>query len=325
MNNHKHSSFFLTNNLIDSKPYLQLLFSFFFMLISYLTITMLSLLLALPLFSINWAQLSSVLSGGLQNADINLIRYFQITQTIGLFIIPGFVLNYLLFMRDDGFVRKGEMKSSWIFFIIFCTMLFSIPMISKLIEWNNSMHLPAGLNGLETYLKQMEEERNDLTIRMLDSKKMQDLFFNLFMIAILPAIGEEFIFRGLLQQLLAKWFRNIHIAIFISAFLFSAIHLQFYGFIPRYLLGMFFGYLFFWSKNIWWAVWAHFVNNAVAVILLFMSNSGKLNIPDILKEDYLVKGGEFIISLIITSLLISLTYLMSRKVIKSSPNGSNFQ
>lgn len=313
MINYNRPRFFFFEPLTQARPHIKLLFGIFIMLFSYLTVTLLSLLLALPLYSINWEELNSILASGMQNADISLIKFFQISQTFGLFIIPAILLNYLVFLPDERFISTGNNNRSVIFLLIFCTLVISIPMVSKLIEWNTLVRFPSGLSGLESWLKQMEEERNELTVRMLDGNKLQDLLFNLFMIAILPALGEEFIFRGVLQQLLAKWLKNIHIAILVSAFLFSAIHLQFYGFIPRLLLGMFFGYLFFWSKNIWWAVWAHFVNNAIAVILLFLSNAGKIPIPEILNEEHIVKGWEFFISSGLTVLLIGFVYMVFRK------------
>jgi membrane protease YdiL (CAAX protease family) len=155
---------------------------------------------------------------------------------------------------------------------------------------------------------------------MLAGDKFTGLLLNLGIIAVLPALGEEFIFRGVLQTLLTKWFKNTHLAIFIAAFLFSSIHLQFYGFIPRLVLGLFFGYLFFWSKNIWLAVWAHLINNALAIILMFLGNKGNINIPEILTENHHVSMIEFGISLcmivILTGILYSTTKRARRTIIK---------
>jgi uncharacterized protein len=318
MNSPKYSQFFFSNTIAESKPPVKLLFGIFIMLLSYLTVTLISLLLFLPLYSISWGELNRILSEGLQNADVFIIRYFQICQTFGLFIIPAFLMNYILFRGNERFIAEGENNRLLVYLLIFLMMILSIPIVSKMIEWNNSVKLPSGLSGFESLLRQLEDERNELTVRMLDGKRIQDFFFNLFMVAVLPALGEEFIFRGFLQQILTKWWKNMHIAIFISAFLFSAIHLQFYGFFPRLLLGLFFGYLLFWSRNIWWSVWAHFVNNAVAVTLLFMSNSGQVSVPEILKEEHHVNSWEFIISLSITILLVSLTFFISRKNMKQT-------
>ena len=98
--------------------------------------------------------------------------------------------------------------------------------------------------------------------------------FNMMMIAVLPAIGEEIMFRGLIQRLLKEWLGNIHIAIFISALLFSAMHMQFYGFLPRMALGMVFGYLFYWTGSLWIPIFAHFIQNGMVVVVTYLGQRG---------------------------------------------------
>ena len=95
--------------------------------------------------------------------------------------------------------------------------------------------------------------------------------------ALLPALGEEFIFRGILQRLLKDWLKNIHVAIFITGFLFGAMHMQFYGLLPRMILGVIFGYLFYWSGSIWVPVFAHFINNSGAIVVSWLSNIGLIS------------------------------------------------
>jgi membrane protease YdiL (CAAX protease family) len=92
---------------------------------------------------------------------------------------------------------------------------------------------------------------------------------NLIMIAVLPALGEEFIFRGVFQKIFCRLFGSGHIAIWITAFIFSFVHLQFFGFLPRFILGLLFGYLFYWSRTLWLPVIAHFVNNAVPTFIAY--------------------------------------------------------
>jgi hypothetical protein len=94
------------------------------------------------------------------------------------------------------------------------------------------------------------------------------------MIAILPAFAEEILFRGVLANLFKDWTKNVHVAVFLSSFIFAAIHMQFYGFLPRFLLGMALGYLFFWSGSLWLPVAAHFTNNFLSVIVEFLFRKG---------------------------------------------------
>jgi membrane protease YdiL (CAAX protease family) len=131
------------------------------------------------------------------------------------------------------------------------------------------------------------------------------LLLNLFVVAILPAIGEELIFRGAFQKLFSQLFKNKHIGIWLAAALFSAIHLQFYGFIPRMLLGAIFGYLLYWSGSLWVPIWAHFVNNAMGVTLSYLSQKGIVS-EDIENIGTLEDGAVYIIAslLIVSSLLV---------------------
>jgi len=105
------------------------------------------------------------------------------------------------------------------------------------------------------------------------------MILNLFIIAILPAVGEEFFFRGVLQKILIRLFKSVHVAIWVTAFIFSAIHFQFFGFVPRFILGLIFGYLFFWSGTLWLPVISHFINNAVPVIMSYIQGMEKFNTP----------------------------------------------
>jgi len=95
------------------------------------------------------------------------------------------------------------------------------------------------------------------------------LALNILIIAILPAFGEELIFRGVLQKILSDLFRNKHAAVWVTALFFSAVHLQFFGFLPRLILGLAFGYLYLWSGTLWLPIIAHFVNNAVPALGAF--------------------------------------------------------
>lgn len=293
----------------NSNPPTRLLFALFIILISYFLTTFSTILIVIPIYSVSFEELNLLLSEGLSEADLSMLRLFQISQTIGLFIVPGIVLNYLLFRKGEGFFNTGtNSQPVYIGLIIFCSLIFSMPAIQFLLEWNSSLRFPEWLSFFENKLQQMESERNGLTIRMTENMNASAYFLNLFMIAVLPALGEEFLFRGVIQKVLFQWTRKIHISIFIAAVIFSAIHLQFYGFLPRLVLGIYFGYLFFWSKNIWLAVWAHFLNNAIAVSLIFLSTSENFREPGFIENNSRSGFLEVMISIAITTLLLLFTH-----------------
>ncbi len=144
--------------------------------------------------------------------------------------------------------------------------------ISAIGAWNLNLDLPD--SSFENWAQAKEAELKILTEHIINFTGLGHFILSLFIIAMIPAIGEELIFRGILQNLLAKFSKNPHIGIWVSAILFSAIHLQFYGFFPRMLLGALFGYLYLWSGRLSVAMLAHFFNNALALTLVYFSGEG---------------------------------------------------
>jgi membrane protease YdiL (CAAX protease family) len=118
-------------------------------------------------------------------------------------------------------------------------------------------------------MRNMQPSNDQLMEVILVMKTTPDIIINIVMMAILPAIGEELIFRGVIQKQLVKWLSNPHVAIFITSVFFSAFHMQFLGFLSRLILGMVFGYLFYYSKSIRLPILAHFANNFLALMLAF--------------------------------------------------------
>ncbi|GAF80710.1 unnamed protein product, partial [marine sediment metagenome] len=147
-----------------------------------------------------------------------------------------------------------------------------------------------------------EENAREITEAFLQISGTRELLVNLFMIAILPAVGEELLFRGVFQRIFIEWTKNIHIGIFLAAFFFSTLHFQFYGFFPRLMLGIFFGYLLVWSNTIWLPVLAHFVNNGAAVIFYYLFHNKIIN-DDI---ETIGTNLESLTYVIISTLLVSL-------------------
>lgn len=151
-------------------------------------------------------------------------------------------------------------------FLVVCL----IPFNDLIIQWNNSLSLPEPLKWMEFWMKDMEDKMRELTQVLTHFSSPARLLAGFLVIAVLPGIGEELVFRGLLQNKLQALTRNPHVAIWVAAIIFSAIHFQFYGFLPRMLLGALFGYLYVWSGNLWVPILAHFVNNAFTLLMVYL-------------------------------------------------------
>lgn len=199
--------------------------------------------------------------------DIPFLKYFQAIQSIGLFIIPPILFSWLYQNNISSWLLMNKQITFWHVIFAVSIVLISQPLISSLGVFNNEIDFPNYLKEMSNWMRQKENEAQKMTEIFLNSTTSLQIIINVVIIAILPAIGEEFLFRGALQRILNNLFKNKHIAVFISAILFSAMHIQFFGFLPRFLLGIIFGYLVTYGGNIWLAVIGHFTNNFTAFIL----------------------------------------------------------
>jgi uncharacterized protein len=254
----------------------KLIFVFLLMIACYILLSLAGALVAIPLFHHNLFDHFIGILDFNNPGIVPLLKFLQVIQSVSLFLLPA-VLAGILFGGDAGiYLGIRELSTVRIYLGAFLILFVSLPLISWLTSVNEMMKMPGFLAGLEEWMKESEQNAAKLTEIFLRVDNCRDLAVNLFMIAIIPAISEELFFRGLLQRLLSEWSRNIHAGILITSILFAAIHMQFYGFIPRMLLGMIFGYLFVWTGSIWVPVFAHFLNNASAVIVSFLISRGTI-------------------------------------------------
>lgn len=197
------------------------------------------------------------------------------------FLTPWFYLKMLAKRSFGDICPNRETALLPVLLAIVGTVAFMF-FNTILIEWNAGLHLPEFMSGVEQWMKETEEQLAETTIMMTTFDNFGSFLFAFVVIAVLPGIGEEIMFRGILQNSLHKWTKNVHIAIWVSGFIFAAIHLQFYGLVPRMMLGVVFGYLYVWSGNIWFPIIAHITNNGLALIMTYMYqlNATELDIDD---------------------------------------------
>jgi membrane protease YdiL (CAAX protease family) len=200
---------------------------------------------------------------------VSALKYIQVSQQIALFILPVIIISYFMRRNNGVFLRLNESPALFQVIMVLLLALMIMPVTSYTGILNSKMDLQGWLSGVEGWMKEKEETAGNLTNLLMHFSGAGDLVINIFILSVLPAISEELLFRGVLQQLLSRIFRSGHAGIWLTAVLFSTIHLQFYGFLPRLLLGLSFGYLFFWTGNLWIAVLAHFFNNIVPVLLSY--------------------------------------------------------
>ena len=271
--------------------------------ISVVVFTLISYALLPLLFDISFSDLSSFLSDYSIPKSVNALKFLQLFTSVGLFILPP-----LLFAYFTGFQLQLLQKTNRQTILLAIAIMFiANPIVAYLTQWNQALNLPDFFEAVQRWMEASEQKAMELTEAFLVMNSIGDLLINLFLIGLIPAIGEELLFRGVLQQLFTKWTGKVHLAIFISAFLFSAIHLQFFSFLPRFVLGIVLGYMFYWSKNLWLPILAHFTNNTLAIIFTYHFVADKIQI-DFLNEETSVNISAALISLLAVALLMFLLY-----------------
>ena len=251
-----------------------------------------------------------VVSGG--SHSTTSLKWLQFMQTIATFLLPSILGAWIWSEGHKPFTwLKLTQTTHWSHYLLAVgIMLCAVPGINFLADLNSRIVLPESLGFIEQILKQQEEAAAALTEQFLQADNIGVLLLNIGLMALLPALAEEVSFRGTLQQILAqgKLKGQIHIAIWATAFIFSAIHMQFYGFVPRMLMGAMFGYIFVWTGTLWVPILMHFTNNGLAVMAYYLigENEESKNIADTFGAGDTWWVG--VISLLITSLGLLIFY-----------------
>ncbi len=305
-------SYHFRQGFIRMSPPIKILGLVFLVLGFLLISSALGIMLAKPIFRMNLAEIYQALSSP-DAENLSLVKYFQIIQSIFLFLVPALIAAWLYSEHMPRYLQADKKPGALTLMLVMLTLIVAIPFLNALALFNSEMVLPPWMHSLEVRIKSMEETAGRLTGLFLSGGDGYTLALNMFMIAVLPALGEEFLFRGIIQRLLTEWTTNKHVGVWLAAFLFSFIHFQFYGFLPRFLLGLYFGYLLVWSSSIWVPVTGHFINNGVAVLYYHFATKpmGETNM------DKLGTSKEFnyvlYLSILSTLLLVVFTYMKEKE------------
>jgi membrane protease YdiL (CAAX protease family) len=214
------------------------------------------------------------------NASTSWLLVEQGVVSTLTFIVGAFLYIYLTHKNPIAYLGMTPTGNIWLYIIASIAMFCIMPLVSATAVWNDSLKLPQALQELEKLMRLMEDTANDFTIQLMSESGAVHLFSALFVMAFIPALGEELLFRGCIQKGLENKIGNAHVAVWITAFIFSFIHFQFYGFLPRAILGVALGYFYVYGKSLWIPIWAHFLNNATSVLAYKMlyQETGETNL-----------------------------------------------
>ncbi len=275
--------------------------------------SILGIVLAVFLYHLNIIANPNVLSDTSVPGVIPALKIIQTASALGIFVLPALVFARMSAKRPLAFLGLDKIpKPAWIALAVF-TMLFAGPLINLMGELNSRMNFPESLAGVQHWMLDKENEAAKLTTEFLKADGPSGLVVNLLIVALLAALGEELFFRGVLQKLLSRWMNSRHLAIWVTAIVFSAIHMQFFGFLPRLAIGALLGYLYVWSGSLWVPILAHFTNNAFAVIVTYLIQhktiSSQAETVGNSKEDLVY----ILVSLFLTTALIFVSWKFRKK------------
>ena len=259
-------------------------------------------------FMCAFSLLSSLISPHISNPT-TLIRILTLFQAIFIFIVPALITAMLSTKLPATMLaidRKPQLLPT---LLIILAIVCAIPAMNMVIEWNNNLKLPESMAGLEAAIRSMEDSAASATKALMGSNSIGSFIVALLIVGVMAGLSEELFFRGALQRVLGSSRMNKQMAVWIAAFIFSFLHFQFFGFVPRLLLGIFFGYILLWSNNLWYCIIAHATNNILAVSSMWLSQQevNTLNLDTVGQtiDNTIPQTPAVIISVIATTLVIT--------------------
>jgi uncharacterized protein len=227
--------------------------------------------IAIPFYSGSALELAESVADPLNHPELKVPLYIMqgCATFIGLIVFPAFYLMTRRRSMSDFFQNQKTDLTPIVLTVLIVIAFMAVN--SVFVEWNANLEFPGRFHQ---WAREREDLATELTTFMTQINSNFELVIAMLVIAILPAIGEELVFRGLIQNELYRGTKNIHVAIWVAAVLFSAIHMQFFGFLPRLLLGALFGYIYYWSGSLTLAILAHFINNGAALLALYFYQKG---------------------------------------------------
>lgn len=257
-------------------PYVQLIVSLLVILIVSSFLLVLISLAGKVIFGVSASSIDTS-SEILSLSQRAFLKFIQAMSQVSIFLIPGLVISRLMsgnIAEWQGLRRHIPPASIPLVLLLAISI---IPLTSMTGILNSRMVLPEMFNSLEIWMQAKEQEASDLTRHLIYAANRGGLVMNIIILAVIPAVGEELLFRGVIQQIIQKWTGKGILAVILTALIFSTLHLQFYGFLPRLILGIVFGLLFLWGKSVLIPVIAHFLNNLIPVVVSYSAGWDNLN------------------------------------------------
>ncbi len=227
------------------------------------------------LFNISLEDFMSLVSGNydIPNGRMAMLFAQGLGSGLGFWVATWLIVRFIEKAELHWDIQNSRLNGRNLGLIVLITlggMLFN----GLLVYWNAQLVLPESMSGIEAWMKEMESQLMELTKFLTDFQNVPELLTGILVIGVFAGVGEELFFRGLIQPKMQGYFKSAHWGIWITAIIFSAIHVQFYGFLPRVFLGALFGYMYHYSGSLLYPIIAHIFNNSLTVVIVYLSNQG---------------------------------------------------
>ena len=250
---------------------------FFLLLICFVSASLLSfigLVAGMSLWSLPFDALEHYTEYGVEG--INFMRLNQAAGAVGLFILPAITFPHFLGQPTNEFLQTDKKPKILMLLVWAAYILLQLPWINVMSAWNNSLEWGGAFEEMYRVMRAKEDAAAVMIENLLTMPDLGSLLLTIIIVALIPALGEELLFRGIIQNLFGQRY-GAHAGIWITAFIFSFIHFQFFGFFPRLFLGALLGYVFYYTGSLWYAIAVHFANNAGAVMAYYAFQHGIIN------------------------------------------------
>jgi len=260
----------MSSNLVSDRPAaISVLSLFAMLLVGYIIIGNVVALVVISLFY--QGNFMEAMTDPVGHPDIrNIMVVAQgLASLAGLVFIPAFYLKKIESRSINRFFA-GFPSGKW-FLVLSLTVVALAIAVSPIADWNATAHFPSWTGELESFLRGFEDQAAKLVKAFVSNLTPGEFLMVFVVIAVIPAVGEELVFRGFIQTELIRAFRNPHVGIWLAAAFFSAFHLQFFGFFPRLFMGATMGYVYYWSRNLWIPIIYHFLNNGIQITAIYLA------------------------------------------------------
>jgi len=264
--------------LENISPWAKLLLLSAFLVLSALLTSLLGLLIGKFYFETDLASLADYLANPTTDRQVYFLKFYQLINQIGVFFIPVIIFALFVSRSVSRYFSLDQPPNTTNLLIMGVVVFTMLPFVNFLGELNQGMQMPDSLKWVEEWMREMEDQAALITDAFLRTSSIGGLMVNLLIVALVPAIGEELLFRGALLKLFAQITRNIHLSVLITSLLFAAIHIQFYGFLPRFFIGMMLGYAYVITGSLWVPMAMHFINNGASVMIYYLHFNGYIKV-----------------------------------------------